>query len=97
MRKHEKVTSTVTKEVLVETTCDLCGKVAKSGDWQSSTYDEDDTEVTVTVRARQAITGYDYGDVTEQYVDICPECFQNKLIPFLESEGAVIQKREYDY
>ena len=97
MRKYEERPRTVSETVLVETTCDLCGKVAKRGNWGSSTYNVNEVEVEVTVRQKDGSSYPDGGWGTALEVDICPDCFKNTLIPFLRSKGAKIEEREWDF
>lgn len=97
MRKYIK--KTVTKEIneLQETTCDLCGKKAKYGRWESSCWNVDDVDLEVNIVNK---TGKSYPECTwgtTYMVDMCPECFQKKLIPWLESQGATITNREWEY
>lgn len=35
------------------------------------------------------------GTITE--VDICPDCFQNKLVPWLELQGATIKEKDWEW
>ena len=87
----------VEREVLVETKCDLCGAVAKNGDWEKSTYEVNEVEVSVTVRQKDGSNYPDGGWGTELVVDICPKCFKETLIPFLREKGANIEEREWDW
>jgi hypothetical protein len=87
----------VERKVLVETKCDLCGEVAKNGDWEKSTYEINEVEVSVTVRQKDGSDYPDGGWGTELVVDICPKCFKETLIPFLREKGANIEKREWDW
>lgn len=97
MRKFEKKTETVEREVLVETTCDLCGAVAKSGNWESSTYEVAEVEVEVTVHQKDGVSYPEGGNGTEYTADICPDCFKNKLIPWLESQGCKAKRKDWDW
>lgn len=97
MRKFETYTETAERTRLVETTCDLCGALAKRGNWESSSYEVNEVEVEVTVRQKDGYTYPEGGSGTEIVVDICPECFKGKLVPFLRSEGAKIEEQEWDF
>ena len=44
MRKYEIQKKEIERKVLIETTCDLCGAVAKRGNWTSSTYEVNDVD-----------------------------------------------------
>lgn len=98
MRKFETYTEKpVERTRLVETTCDVCGAVAKRGNCGSSSYDVDEVEVEVTVRQKDGSSYPEGGSGTEIVVDICPACFKDKLVPFLRSQGADIEEREWGF
>jgi hypothetical protein len=97
MRKYEKKKEIVDRELLIETACDLCGKVAKSGNWESSTYEVNETEITVEVRQKDGVSYPDGGGGTLYWVDMCPDCFKNKLIPWLESQGCQADRKDWSW
>lgn len=94
-RRYEAVTETITRSKLVELRCDLCRKIADEGNWRSSSYDAAETEVTVKQITGDNYPGGGYGK--EFSVDICPDCFQSKLIPWLISQGAEVNERDWDW
>lgn len=95
MKHYETVTSPP-REIRVEDglSCDICGRRSRrSGNWADNDFDVRETEVCFS-------TGYRYpegGVVTYHEVDLCPDCFEDKLIPWLHSQGAEIQERETEY
>lgn len=98
MRKYEKrIIPSEEKDVLVETSCDLCGKIAKNGGWESSTYEVNEVDVSVSVHHNEG-TVYPDGDGwgTKINVDMCPDCFRNVLVPFLNEKGANVQIKEWE-
>lgn len=97
MRKYEKKTETRTYDSLIETACDLCGAVAKSGNWESSTYEVNETEIEVTVRQKDGDNYPDGGSGTKYEIDMCPKCFKDRLVPWLISEGAKIKQIDWDW
>ena len=98
MRRYEKrVSQPVEREVLIETCCDLCGAVAKDGDWNKSTYEVNEVEIEVTVRQKDGVSYPDGGWGTELLVDMCPTCFKETLMPFLRQKGAKIEGRDWDF
>jgi hypothetical protein len=97
MRQYEKRKRTVEENTLVKTTCDLCGKIAEKGNWESSAYEVNEVEVEVTVRKKDGTCYPEGGWGTELNVDICPDCFSNELIPFLRGKGAKIEEREWEF
>jgi len=91
VKKYEEQIKTETKQVLVEVSCDLCGAITKDGDWGDLPIRVEDTRV-------EYRTGDSWGtdgcDINEYVIDICPKCFMDKLIPFVESHGKKIVPRE---
>jgi len=95
MRTYKEVTKTVTATRLAEVRCDLCGAIAEKGDWESSSYAINDVTVEVTVHQKEGSSYPDGGSGTEYIIDLCPDCFKNRLVPWLKSQGATIQEREW--
>jgi hypothetical protein len=98
LRIYENVTvpsKVIEKHIL--TTCDLCGKKAVNGDWESSTYEVNEVEVRIEVRYKdgKAYPDCSWGDKFQ--ADICPVCFKNKLIPWLESQGCTAEVEEWEW
>lgn len=97
MRTYEEKEELTKRSVLIETKCDICGKIAKYGSWEKSTWDVEDVEVSVSINHKSGKSYPECSWGTTYNVDLCPECFQKKLIPWLESQGAEISEKEYDY
>ena len=80
-----------------KTTCDLCGAVSDSPDnWAGEPYAIEETELTVCVKHKDGTEyhhGEGYGTIYD--VDLCPECFEKKLIPWLVSQGAKVERKEW--
>lgn len=68
-----------TKNVLVKTSCDLCGS-----ELPDQRICDDIVEITHTFSSGSS----DGGWRRETSVDMCNACFHDKLIPWLESQGA---------
>jgi hypothetical protein len=82
----------------VRRTCDLCGVASKRGkEWEPSSYTVAETEMSVTIKHRSGYACADGGSGTEVEVDLCPKCFQGRLIPWLKSQGAKIEAREWEF
>jgi hypothetical protein len=98
---YETVTETkpYTYQKLVSRTCDLCGRPAKTdGKWgDGGTYAVDETEVEVTVRQKDGANFPSDGSGTKVVVDLCPDCFKSRLVPWLRSQGAKIEAEEWDW
>ena len=79
----------VTKEAfLVETSCDLCKAIATRGCWDSSSRGTNEIEVTIKQKDGAAFSVSNSSAAVN--LDLCPDCFENKLVPWLESQGADI-------
>lgn len=73
--------------------CDLCGESHDGGllprdstNWESGGMgDFDNIEISRT--RGHSYPGDYYRDGVQQF-DICPECWENKLLPWLKSQGA---------
>lgn len=99
MKKYKKETVTREREVILERTCDLCGIKAqeRGGDeWYGKFFDINETEIEVIIRQRDGVLYPEGGSGTRMSVDMCPRCFKNKLIPWLESQGASIDEVDWD-
>ena len=78
-----------------KTTCDLCGKETKRGNWAESWYEINETEISIAVRQKDGSSYPDGGMGTKYEVDMCPECFKNKLIPWLEAQGCSTKREDW--
>jgi hypothetical protein len=90
--KTREVTTTYAKEVV----CDLCGSVAliPHRPWSENVGHTSE----VTISYIEGLADYDGGGNTRtSSVDVCPECFKSRLIPWLESQGAKITTEELDF
>ena len=99
MRRYQETeVLATTKTELIETKCDLCGKVAKFGHWMSGSYDVNETELEVTISHREGTSYPESGWGTEVRIDICPECFRDKLVPWVNENGVhKIEIKEWDW
>jgi hypothetical protein len=87
-------------EYCIKQTCDLCGAEALSPDnWSDhSTWDNlNETEIDVTVRQKNGSSYPEGGSGTKFEVDVCPKCFKEKLVPWLRSQGAQVEEKEWDF
>ena len=90
-KRYEKVRVDEPRFVdkVVALICDICGRSAKnpSNDyndpWNSDPYTIFKTEIVCEEGTR-----YPEGvDVKQMSFDICPDCFKNKLVPFIKTFG----------
>lgn len=80
------------RSVVESIKCDICGKISKGWDWSTSAFEVGRTEVTMK-------TGEQYpecGHGKEIELDICPDCFITKLVPFVEGFGTKVEVKEWD-
>lgn len=73
-------------------TCDFPGCEQKTSDQGMFVIDE--VEIEVTVRHKEGMRfpeGVSYEEIS---VDVCPDCFKTKLIPWLESQGVKITRKD---
>ena len=84
----------IEQTVLDVLTCDMCGATTKNARNWTSNYSSR-SEVTVCF-----VHGDEYpegGSGTQTCVDLCPQCFGNKLLPWLMSQGATPRLEEWSY
>lgn len=72
--------------------CDICNTQTKQMDWRDGLYDVAETEVVF----REGTRYPEGGSGIETTIDICPKCFVERLIPWVESFGNKVQKKEWD-
>jgi hypothetical protein len=77
----------------VERVCDLCGGKAASPEWSqwetSSSYDVSEVHISC-----EEGSSFPEGRSTEKlFFDVCPTCFHEKVVPWMESQGAKPSKR----
>ena len=79
----------------VETTiCDVCGVAHRGNGWERQrSYEIIETHVKIVTGDSYPTGGY----TEERSFDICPNCFKEKLIPFIESFGAIPTINEVDW
>ena len=91
-KKYKKETVTKTVNRLVKIVCELCGREAKNGDWSPDKYGVEE----VTIKYRDGSIYPEGGSGTDYEVDICPVCFDDRLIPWLKSQGANVEEHQWD-
>lgn len=77
-----------TESKLDKTTCDLCNSEIKLNGYQ---IDE------VVIKHKTGESYPEGGQGEEINIDMCSECFTNKLTPWLKSEGAEIKIEDWDW
>lgn len=99
MKSYETktTTETITRKSLIRRSCDLCGKEAKNDEWAAGIYEVNETEIEILVRQKEGVNYPEGGSGTSYEIDLCPDCFKNRLVPWLKSQGASIEEQEWDY
>lgn len=90
MKITKRTKHTSEYDQVVKIVCDLC-KVEYPVGWSKD--EHDDLESEVNLKLGRSWPGDAYGEIIE--FDICPSCFQNRLIPWMKSQGAEPTKTVY--
>lgn len=79
--------------------CDLCGLESSTSHWEGSTWEvlETKLKVSVVVSCRTGESFPEGGMGTAYDIDICPGCFQKRLVPWFRNQGADIKETEWDF
>jgi hypothetical protein len=97
--RHYELKEVVRKERVCDyKTCDLCGVKGPDSytdDWESSTYDNKEVVVSVTVKHKDGASYPEGGSGREFHPDICPKCFVEKVLPALRALGIKIEYVDY--
>lgn len=97
MRNYKTVEKLEKHNILDSVQCDICGKKATTLDWNSGSYQINETQIKIVVRKKEGESYPEGGYGTEYDIDICPDCFKNKLIPWFMSQGARIDEKDWDW
>ncbi len=60
-------------------TCDICKRISTSNNWDAGSYQVCD----VKIELREGCSYPDHTHVKKTEYDICPDCFKDKVMPFL--------------
>jgi len=93
MKVYEKKIATTEREVFQGILCDICGSETVRGTWAFDPYSIDE----VTIKHRCGSNFPEGGMGQEIEVDLCPECFDDKLVPWLRNQGARVIQTEWDW
>ena len=94
MKIYKDVPREYIDHVLESVRCDICHVVYNTR-WNRYLSRFDVLETVVKIREGSAYP--EAGSGTEHIIDICPDCFKNKLIPFVESFGSRIEETDWDF
>jgi hypothetical protein len=93
---REEVVSEYTRKVEDKIICELCGAEGQS-DWGQGAFDILDTTVHMVVKGEEGSSYPEGGWKTEYWLDICPDCFKEKLVPWFEEQGGRVREKEVDW
>jgi hypothetical protein len=75
--------------------CDLCGEVSRNEfSWSVDHLTISETQIHLIEGDKEGDPGSGRGITIP--VDLCPDCFKGKLIPWLKSQGADIKELDWD-
>lgn len=74
--------------------CDFPG--CKTHTNEEGSYEVNLTDIRVVVKQREGEQYPSGGMGRGIEIDICPECFKGKLVPWLRSQGVVVDQKEWD-
>jgi hypothetical protein len=96
MRNYKQIQTTRTEKQCINKVCDMCGKEDKIHPWGNNWVG--DYRIEETTIQYETGTHYPESRSTTIYsIDICPDCFKNKLIKWLNEQGVNIQETDNDY
>lgn len=89
MKTYEnKIIPESVKIVLVKTTCDMCKDEIETKDYEIQN---------VKISHEHGFVYPDGGWTDKNFIDLCGQCFQEKLIPWLKSQGCEMQEEDTAY
>lgn len=93
MKNKKKIQRSYEDTITESTTCDICKKTYKGENWERGSYSVLETEV----RFKTGSSYPEGGMGEETKFDICPMCFEHKLIPALKALGAEPTISDWDW
>lgn len=78
----------ITKKEVSHISCDICGEVGRGRDFKGSDFGDGYELQETSVIYKEGNMFPEGGSGSQIQFDICPDCFTDKLIPWLKSQGA---------
>lgn len=99
MRRIESTTETLDRQYVAEVRCDICCALGRSSVHDLATYWDDGLYCTEAsaIWSRRGYTDPDGGESTTTTADICNDCFEEHVVPFLESLGVKMRVKEIEW
>lgn len=85
------------QKVCIRRKCDLCKLESNGDDWDGGYYEINETHIFVKITQKDGTNYPEGGSGTEYEIDLCPGCFKDRFVPWLKSEGADIEDKEWDW
>lgn len=91
----------IEREQLAQIKCDICGVLSSDDEWSKVvTNDGWPRTVCHEIKVEHTETRPDYygsGIGRTFQVDLCPKCFDERLVPWLREQGAIVEYEEYGW
>lgn len=95
MKHYKKISVTREENQFDYKTCDSCGKISKKmslNNWSEKRYGVDEVEI-----RHKYGSSYPEGEsCKELIIDMCPDCFECKVLPFLTSIKVITNYKDTD-
>jgi len=92
MKTYKTILKQYESEVLDSLTCDICGKTTNRDNWSDKDFNVNKVTIKLEQGNRYPPDCENGEDIT---VDICPDCFMTRLVPFFKTFEADIQIKEW--
>lgn len=100
MRERKQALKLANSPIVTHVICDLCGRetyrttddLPESGNWVAMSGEIH----SITIVCKQGFVHDDNSEITYTIIDLCPDCFQNRLLPWLRGQGVVPTVMEND-
>jgi hypothetical protein len=93
MKIYKEIQKSFKQKIIDKIICDIC-KSETLNEWKTNKNNNIESEIRLEI-------GHDYydgGSFGKYEINLCPDCFKDKLIPFVESAGEVkINLEEISY
>jgi hypothetical protein len=90
-KSHTVPAKTIT--ILDHIKCELCEKTTDNEEWSPRPYEITEPQVSLKEGSNYPEGGYWITTV----LDICPNCFKEKLIPWFKSLGGMPRREDHDW
>lgn len=91
---EDKTIPARTTRICIKRKCDLCGIESDSEEWSFNwaIWSKRETEILIAIKSQDSSH---YGDSIVYEIDLCPDCFQERLVSWLKSQGADVEEKSF--